>query len=179
MHSITSVEELATIGAVLPFVRNNPVDLIVLDISLPDGNGLSLLAELSSGLGLRVVILTGQESPAEIDLARRLGADGLVLKSDPSEEIISCIQAVLNGQKFESSGAKKIISKLGEPKINLSPRQTAILHLLALGETNKEVAHRLGIAMNTVSFHLLQIRNKMGVDNNKRILISARSLGLV
>lgn len=173
------VAEFGTGLEVLPYVRTHRIDLVILDLMLPDMSGLSIIAELAGGAGLPVIVLTGQEDPNEYDLAIRLGAAGVVLKSDPTADILACIDAVRTGGTFLSEQVVSALGTLESPPVSLSPRQTAILHLVSLGEMNKEIAYRLGISMPTVSFHLAQIREKLGSDTNKRALAQARQIGLI
>ncbi len=173
------VAELDCGQGVLKFVADYKPDLVLLDIRLPDISGLSLIAEIVTVHELPVVILSGQEEPREFIVAWQMGALAIVNKSDPSETIIKAIQYALKGERFISDNIADIMARVRKPKISLSSRQTAVLHFLSIGETNKEIAHRLGIAMPTVSFHLAELRRKLNVDSNKKILPAANEVKLI
>ncbi len=171
--------ELDCGAAVLEKVAEEPFDLVILDVRLPDINGLSLLAELVGRHDLPVLVFTGQDDPKDFEFALRMGALGVARKNDPSTVLMQAIRAVSEGATFVSPSAEQMLSNMIRPSIHLSPRQTAILHYMLVGETNKEMAHKLDIAMPTVSFHLSEIRRKLGVTSNKKIINAARQFELV
>lgn len=171
--------ELDMGGGVIEQVSENRPDLLILDIRLPDMNGMSLLAELVDVHQIPVLILSGQDDPRDFAFALRMGAHGVVRKNDPSSEIIDAIQAIDRGEIYASDSVSDMLAEMGEPSVELSPRQAAILHYLSVGETNKEIAYKLRIAMPTVSFHIAEMRRKLGVVSNKLILNAARSAKLI
>lgn len=171
--------ELDAGGGVIKQVSENRPDLLILDIHLPDMNGMSLLAELVDVHQIRVLILTGQDDPRDFAFALRMGARGIVRKNDPSSVIIDAIQTLDRGETYISDSVSGMLAEMGEPSVELSPRQAAILHYLSVGETNKEIAYKLRIAMPTVSFHIAEMRRKLGVVSNKLILNAARSARLI
>jgi DNA-binding NarL/FixJ family response regulator len=167
--------ELDAGGGVIQEVSENRPDILILDIHLPDMNGMSLLAELVDVHEIPVLILTGQNDPRDFAFALRMGARGVVRKNDPSSAIIDAIQAIDDGETYISASVSEMLAEMGQPNVELSPRQAAILHYLSVGETNKEIAYKLRIAMPTVSFHIAEMRKKLGVGTNKLILNAARS----
>ncbi|OAN99950.1 hypothetical protein A8B75_19215 [Sphingomonadales bacterium EhC05] len=171
--------ELDVGAGVIQQVSKNRPDLMILDVRLPDMNGLSLLAELVDVHQMPVLILTGQDDPRDFAFALRMGARGVVRKNDPSSIIIDAIQAIDRGETYVSGSVSNMLAEMDEPKVELSPRQAAILHYLSVGETNKEIAYKLKIAMPTVSFHIAEMRRKLGVDSNKLILNAAKGAGLL
>jgi two-component system nitrate/nitrite response regulator NarL len=171
--------ELDVGAGVIQQVSKNRPDLMILDVRLPDMNGLSLLAELVDVHQMPVLILTGQDDPRDFAFALRMGARGVVRKNDPSSIIIDAIQAIDRGETYVSCSVSNMLAEMDEPKVELSPRQAAILHYLSVGETNKEIAYKLKIAMPTVSFHIAEMRRKLGVDSNKLILNAAKGAGLL
>lgn len=165
-------------STVVETVRNGDIDLILLDFELPDMDGSDLLAELVGQFDMRVVILTGTQNSRAFDFARRMGALGLVSKGDPSEHIISGLRAAAKNQFYVSPSVEAVLGKMNEPQIALSHRQNAILHFLKSGHSNKEIGFRLGIAAPTVSFHIAELRRKLGADHTRNILARADALGL-
>lgn len=164
---------------VIPYVKSEIVDIVLLDINLPDMSGTSLLAELVGVLDMTTIIITGESSAKEMAFALKMGARGIVSKSDPANLVVEALNQVVIGEVYISPQIEKILSAELPSDISLSPRQMAILHYLAEGETNKEIGFRLKIAPPTVSFHMKQIRTKIGVKGNKKILVKARQLGLI
>jgi len=166
-------------GQVLERVRADKPDLVLLDIRLPDVSGLTLIAEIISTHEIPVAILSGQEDPRDFIVAWQMGASAIVDKRDTAETIIHAIELARSGERYVSDTVANVMASIRKPTVSLSSRQAAILHFLSIGETNKEIAHRLGIAMPTVSFHLAELRRKLGVESNKRILPVASEINLI
>src|SRR3546814_8625687 len=103
---------------------------------------------------MTVIIRTGETRHAEVDYALKLGARAVVSKSDPPEAILAACDAALAGEVYISPQMTEALGKYRQPPVTLSSRQMAILHYLAQGESNKEIAYRLAIAQPTVSFHI-------------------------
>lgn len=171
--------ELDLGGGVIKQITESRPDLLILDIRLPDMNGMSLLAELVDVHQIPVLILSGQDDPRDFAFALRMGARGVVRKNDPSSDIIDAIRALDRGEVYISDSVSDMLAEMGEPSVELSPRQAAILHYLSVGETNKEISYKLRIAMPTVSFHIAEMRRKLGVQTNKLILNAAKSAKLI
>lgn len=165
-------------AAVIPYLKTTDVDIVVLDLDLPDMNGSDLLAELVGVHDVTVMVLTGRSAAKEFDFVLKMGARAIVSKADDSETIITGLIKVGRGESYLSPTVQKALGDYQMPDVSLSPRQMAILHYLVAGETNKEIGYKLGIASPTVSFHMAELRHKLDVDNNKRIIPKARSLGL-
>lgn len=154
-------------------------DLVILDANLPDTDGVSLLAELVDRLGLTVIVLTGEQSSQRFALARSLGARAVVSKADPPDCIATALTACRKGDPYLSPTVQNALSGAEGPQVHCTPRQMAILYYLAVGETNKEIGYRLKIAPPTVSFHLNELRKKLGAPTNKKIVPLARQAGLI
>ncbi len=153
--------------------------LILLDLELPDIDGLAALGEIvARGIG-DVVVLTGVTRPAMLRRAVDLGARGLVCKGDPIEEAHQALRAVSNGDRFVSRCAAELLARAAAPPVALSERQQAILQLLSSGCSNKEIGYRLSITAPTVSFHLAEIRRKLDAENSRQVVEKARTAGIL
>lgn len=161
------------------FIRSQPVDIVLLDLNMPEVRGVDVLADIVGAHDMTVIVLTGETQFGEIDYALKLGARGVVSKGDPPEEIIAACEAALTGDIYISSGMRDGLAAFEEIAVSLSARQMAILHYLAQGESNKEIAYRLSIAQPTVSFHIGELRRKFNVPNNRKIVEHARTLKLI
>lgn len=173
------VEALDRGATASAFVQSQPVDIVILDLNMPDVRGVNVLAEIVGSRDMTVIILTGESQFNEIDYALKLGARGVVSKADPPEEIIAACEAALAGNVYISPQMQEGLSRLDEPPVALSSRQMAILHYLAQGESNKEISYRLSIAQPTVSFHIAELRRKLDVSNNRKIVERAQELNLL
>ncbi|MEL7491317.1 MAG: response regulator transcription factor [Pseudomonadota bacterium] len=164
---------------VTPYIQSECVDIIILDLCLPRLGGLTILAELVAVHDQTVLVLSGSNNAQEFSSALKLGARGVVSKSDPSATILEALKKALNGDTFISDTIRNRMIALEIPEVKLTPRQMAILQFMVEGESNKEIAYRLRISAPTVSFHLKEIRERLGAENNSKILEAARKSGLV
>lgn len=163
----------------LPFLDNTLVDIVLLDLNLTDTTGISLLAQLAERDTLSIIIITGENRPHDFAYALQMGVDGIISKSDPLDAILTAVEKAGQGNAFLSAIVKEQIGTLKAPKVQLSPRQMAVLYLIDQGETNKEIGYRLSIAPNTVTFHINEIRKKLDITSNQQILNRARELDLL
>lgn len=164
---------------VLERVRASEADVVLLDLNLPDRNGLDVLIELVALDFSPVLILTGEMNATDFYTALKTGAKGIISKLDSAYCVVEGILHMQQGLRYLSPKVTDLLGEVEPPEISLSPRQAAILHLMAAGETNKEISYRLGISPTTVSFHLREMRFKLGVRGNKKILNRASELGLL
>ena len=161
------------------FIKAQPVDIVLLDLNMPGMRGVDVLAEIVGAHDMTVIVLTGETQFGEIDYALKLGARGVVSKADSLDEIVAACEAALAGDVYISSSMREGLAAFEEIAVSLSSRQMAILHYLAQGETNKEISYRLAIAQPTVSFHIGELRRKLGVASNRKIIERAQALRLI
>lgn len=173
---VGALDRGATVNA---FVQSQPIDLVILDLNLPDVRGINVLAEIVGSRDMTVIILTGETNLSEVHSALKLGARAVVSKSDPLDHIVAACDAALAGDIYVSPIVAERLGKFAQPPVALSSRQMAILHYLAQGETNKEIAYRLAIAPPTVSFHIAELRRKLDVAHNRKIVERANELNLL
>lgn len=182
---LSQLDQYELIGAldrgqgVIDYVAKHNIDIVILDLDLPDIHGVSLLAELIGKYDQTVILLTGQRRPSDFSFALKMGVRAIVSKADAVEDIETALDKALDGENFFSEAIRPLVENMQDNPVPLSPRQLAILHFLKAGETNKEISYRLGIAMPTVSFHIGEIRKKLGVSNNKKVLIKAIESGIL
>lgn len=152
--------------------------IAVLDISMPELNGLAAIPELiTESPKTKVLILTMHDSESLADEVLEAGAHGYLLKSDAAELLPKAIAALVAGKVFVSPKIKtaaKESSKAhaedpaqqgqsGSIRFRLTPRERQIVQLLAEGKTNKEVAEMLSISSSTVETHRKNILNKLNL----------------
>src|SRR3546814_11381319 len=125
---------------------------------------------------MTVIILTGETRHAEVDCALKLGARAVVSKSDPPEAILAACDAALAGEVYVSPQMVEALGKYRQPPVALSTRQMAILHYLAHGERNKEIAYRLSIAHPTASFHIAALCPHLEVSTQPQNLPRSHDL---
>jgi DNA-binding NarL/FixJ family response regulator len=149
-------------------------DVVVLDLGMPELNGLDAARQICAALPQAgVLMLTAHESEQVVREVLAAGARGYLLKSDAGRELVAAIQALLGqGTYFTSSIARLVLEGYlrardgDEPgKAELSPREREIVQLLAEGRSNKEVARALGITVKTAETHRTNIMRKMGFSS--------------
>lgn len=157
--------------AVAKATRLRP-DLVILDISLPELNGLDVTRLIRKAVPhTRVLILTAHNAEDLIERALAAGAQGYVLKSDSEASLMKAVEALSDDRTFFTSAASELVLdslRRGNREVRsqrvvngLTVREREIVQLLAEGNSNKEVAGRLSISVRTVENHRAKIRNKL------------------
>jgi DNA-binding NarL/FixJ family response regulator len=159
-------------------------DVVVLDLHMPQMNGLAVLRELNRGLYVpKVVLLTISLNENQMVEAHRLGVRGMVLKEMAPKLLIDCIRKVDAGERwFEKTSLGMALDKLvGSPgaPAALTPRENDIVRMVARSLRNKEIAAALSITEGTVKIHLHNIYEKLGVDGRIALTLFAQKQGLV
>ena len=146
-------------------------DLVVLDLTMPELNGLEAARKIISvNPAARVLILTAHESEQLVREVLSAGAQGYVLKSDAGRILIAALQALLDGRSFFTSNVARMVldgylrseSRDAATPETLSPREREIVQLLAEGNSNKDIARTLKISVKTTETHRSNIMRKMG-----------------
>ena len=169
-------------------VRDKRPDILVLDYHMPGRDGLSVLQQSRDEfLPTRVVLLTAAMDEDEVLRAVKLGASGLVLKESAAVLLVDCVRRVSKGERMlDQTLMVKAIDRMFEKETALkqtteilSPRETEIVRMVAVGMRNKEIATRLFIGEGTVKTHLHAIYRKLGVHGRVELTVYARERGLV
>jgi DNA-binding NarL/FixJ family response regulator len=157
-------------------------DILLLDLRMPDKDGLTLLEEMNfDSMASRVIVLTATEDDRDVIRAMRLGARGVVLKQSASDLLIKSIRKVAGGEiwldKRMTSEVMKAFSKSTETgrreKPLLSDREKEIVQLVAQGYRNREIGEKLFISEQTVKNHLHNIFDKLGVSDRLELALYA------
>lgn len=149
-------------------------DIVVMDISMPQLNGLKATEKLKeSQPDVKVLTLTRHKDGGYLQQLLRAGASGYVLKQSPPAELLHAIRAIAAGGKYlDPSVAGKVMGTYGEkqsaatsgkPLETLSDREAEVLRLIAWGHSNKEIAARLEISVKTVEVHKANCMRKLGM----------------
>jgi DNA-binding NarL/FixJ family response regulator len=165
---------------VLPLVSRTNPDLVLLDLRMPNMDGLACLDEIRRRHpAVKVVMLSASTSPELIDTALRRGASAYVLKTVDPGDLPSTLRQALEGNVFSSGGIPESDDPVGAKAAGLTDREITILRALARGSSNEEIAKELWVAQQTVKFHLTNIYRKLGVKNRTEATRYAYQQGLV
>ncbi len=165
-------ECLEIIGEVRP-------DVLLLDINMPEKNGLEVLEELNlTKKRPKILILTVHNEVDYLLKAVEIGVDGYVLKDSESAELKKAIQTVVSGETYiqpdliPALNSKRVERDSDKDKIdNLTRRELQVLKLLAVGSYNKEIAEKLGISERTVKNHVSNIFKKLEVTDRTQAAV--------
>lgn len=160
-------------------------DVAVVDLQLPDGDGISLGVELQrANPGLRVLILTMHADDSAVVRSLGAGLDGYVLKDSDPEDLLAAIHSVARGSMVLGPGASRAVvaAAASAPRLDvlgaLDAREMEILELLAQGLTTGQVAARLFLAPKTIRNRISTMVSRLGVDSRDEAIALARRSGL-
>lgn len=180
------VVEAATVGEARARAHaSGPRDLCVLDLGLPDGSGLDLLAELRSAGWARLVVLSAADDPYSVRAAFVAGAQGYLLKTASPVMVIDGVRRVLDGGVYAdpsvasllAAGLRATPSDSGVSE--LSGREIEVLRLVSDGKSNKEIGENLGLSALTVKSHLARIARKLGTGDRAEMVALAMRAGVI
>lgn len=158
------------------------IDLVLLDLKLPDADGFQGLLQLrNEAPKIPILVLSGLEDARLTELARSYGALGYVTKKSSATEIVAAVRAVLAGSTaFTVSAAPCAPEQLEEfdqvSRVigSLTPQQTTVLRLLGEGLLNKQIAYELSISESTVKAHVSAILKKLAVSSRMQAVLLAQ-----
>lgn len=165
-------------------------DLLVLDISMPDINGMEVARSiLSKNPKANIVMLSMYDDEDYVSRCLEYGVRGYVVKSESGSELDNAIRAVLQGRNYFSRQAQDVIfrkysrqvvkQKQKAETIKLTRRETEIVRLIAEGLTSQQMADKLFISARTVDTHRANLLKKIGVKNSIELVKKAQQLDLL
>ncbi|MFE2478721.1 response regulator [Streptomyces sp. NPDC001194] len=159
------------------------LDLILMDLRMPGGDGVESIARISAaGLPVRVVVLTTYENDRDILRAVEAGAAGYLLKDMARADLADAVRAAVRGETvLAPSVAGRLVDRLRTrpERPRLSEREVAVLRLVAEGATNAEIGRRLFVAESTVKTHLLRVFGKLEVTDRTAAVTTAMRYDLL
>jgi len=174
-----------TAAAAREAVSREQPDVVLLDLNLPDGNGVEVTRALrADGWPGAVVILTMYEDEVALRAALEAGARGYLVKGADQDEIVGALWAVAHGgmvvgPQLAERLADMLTGATTVPRVaGLSGRETEILGLIVRGRTNQQIARDLVVSDKTVRNHITNIFAKLGVTDRDQARARARELGL-
>ena len=173
------VGEARSGSQVLPRARDLQPDLVLLDLMLPELDGLVCLERLANEFPeVPVVVCSGLAEQGDVDAARERGAAAFVTKAGDPSQLPVALRAAADGDPFAVYGEVETPRRASED-LGLSEREAALLVTLARGLSNQEIGKELWITEQTVKFHLTNVYRKLGVENRTQATRIAYEHGLV
>jgi DNA-binding NarL/FixJ family response regulator len=184
---IEIVAEATTGKETLKEAQRTKPDVILLDIRMPEGDGLSTLEKLRVKVPeSRVVMLSTYDNPTYVARSVALGAADYVLKGSSREDLVTTITAAGRGESPSRCGelkriatAMKVRQAIDDDDVPLTQRETQVLRHVALGLSNKEIGRSLEISVETVKEHVQNILRKIAVSDRTQAAVWAVRKGLV
>ena len=154
-------------------------DITVMDLRMPVCGGVEAIHSILSAYpDARILVLSNFDGDDDIHTALSAGAMGYLLKHSSGDQITPAIRALVKGEKWIPREVEKVLAIRERGEI-ISEREREIIHLLALGEANKQIAHTLGISEQTVKSHVKNILAKLQVRDRTEAVTVALRRGLV
>lgn len=162
-------------------------DILLLDLEMPGVDGVEALRQLQAeGHLVRSIVFTAFDTDERILAAIEAGAQGYLLKGAPREELFNAVRVVhAGGSLLQPVVASRLLRRVNSEQNNpalpepLTEREIEVLHLLARGLQNKEIAAELTITERTVKFHVSSIMGKLQAGNRTEAVAIAAQLGLI
>jgi NarL family two-component system response regulator LiaR len=166
-------------------------DVILLDIAMPDMDGVEICQRLKRSLpNAAVLVLSAFDTEEAVTAALTAGASGYVVKTISHQRLVEGIRAIVRGEMLLSpTVAARVVQQLARTRQEkeweadalqaLTPREREVFHLVAQGYTNAEIAERLVLSEKTVKTHVRNISNKLNLRGKGEMRVLAAQLGLV
>lgn len=172
------VAEATTGKEALQLLEQSEVDVLLLDISMPDESGLDVLKRVRAQWPeLRVLMLSMHSDTVHVKTALENGANGFLVKDSAPTELYVALNATMRGQKYISPSVSEGLldawlrpepNKRSDPR--LSPRQQEILDLIGEGFSTKEIAARLNLSTKTIETHRARMMETLGLNRGPELL---------
>lgn len=184
--------QAGTLAEARAFIRKSPdgVDVAVVDLGLPDGDGFELIEELSTRPEVTTLVLSASLEPARFAQAVEAGASGVLHKSAAIGEIVDAVRRLRAGEALLSPAEViemlRLVSRKRQEEYEaqraiekLTPREKQVLQALAEGLDSRDIAQKLHITVETERTHMVNILNKLNVHSRLQALVFATRYGIV
>jgi len=171
-----ALREAADLASALALLRQEPCDLLLLDLALGDGFGLTALPRLRDACpGMRVIVLTSLAEDLYAERVLKAGADGFVSKASLTGTLLEAMDTVLAGRVYVSPALRDgLLRRLGsltaDARPALSSREIEVLRHVAAGRSTREIADTLNRSVKTIESHKQALKLKLGADTPAHLI---------
>lgn len=166
------------------------VEVAIVDLALPDGDGLELIEDFSSEPRMTTLVLSASLEPGRFARAVEAGASGVLHKSTPIKDIVEAVRMLKAGEALLSPAEVvemlRLVGRERQEELaarqaveRLTPREKEVLQALAEGLESKEIAEKLNVTVETERTHMVNILHKLGVHSRLQALVFAARYGVV
>jgi len=185
--SLSLVGEASGGVEAIELTRQLQPDVLVLDLSMPDLDGISVTRRIKQEFSnIHVLILTVHEDEALVKEAIRCGASGYIIKNAAESELISAIKIIMRGDMYvDPSVLRSLLDETPKPSKpaseleSLTPREIEVLRLIVQGYTNRQIANELQISVRTVEGHRANLSEKLGLHSRVELVRYAKNHKLI
>jgi len=188
-HGIELLAEAKNGREALELCRRLQPDLALIDVRMPDMDGLATCRKIKQEVpATNVILITMHENPHYLLEALKSGASAYVLKDVTQRELLATIRRVQRGESaLDPDTVVRVLGHITDDTsshahlsaVQLSPRERQVLQLLAQGLTNREIARTLTVSASTIKIHVEHILAKLGVSDRTQAAVRAVELGLL
>ncbi|HEY0665941.1 MAG TPA: response regulator transcription factor [Gallionella sp.] len=178
--------EAATVAQAEAHLDHQTFGLVVIDLNLPDGNGVDILRRIKQQkLSSHCIVATACDDDTHLLTALNAGADGYLLKAQPDEQLIRDLHGILNGSPPLSPPIARRIMRLirQDPVavllVSLTKREEEVLTYIAKGFNRAEIAGQFGVSIHTVATHVRTIYSKLDISSRAEATVEAIRRGLI
>ncbi len=186
-NNLKIVGEVGNGLELLEFLKNHPVDMVILDISMPDMRGIEATREAKIiRPDIKVLILTMHKNTEYLQHSIKAGADGYLIKEESDTELVTAINKVLQGDRYISHALsleladdflRKGRKDFKQPFDGLTIREREVLKLIAEGKSSRGIAELLFISPRTAEHHRANIRKKLNLQSTADLTKHAIKMG--
>ena len=170
------VAEVDRVSGIRPAVEASRPDVLVADYALPDGDSYATVCWLRERYGLRVVMLTGVNSPLILSRLVASKLDALLHKTGDISELVDAVETVALGRRYVSEA---IEARAQASEVMLSPRETQVLTMIVRGMGRACIAQQLNLSPETIKSHRKRLMGKLEVSSTAALIEKSLALGLV
>ena len=175
------VAEAGDADSAVRYVLGHKPNVLILDLNMPGRSSLEAIPDVKKASpDTEIVVLTMQDEPAFARAAMQAGVLGYVLKDAAEAELVRAVRMAAEGQTYlQPELGARVAAEPTEPADDLSEREIEVLHLIALGHTNAEIAEQLFLSVRTVESHRAHIQQKLRLTTRSELVHYALERGLL